>query len=126
MEKAREKKLKCLESDYFVDGAGVRVGITWSEEHDNRWFLNLLENKFDEAVLLCQTKSDESLAVRLPKAFINRHWHHFSRDGIGEIKFVVMRERGSFYVQLVQPVGKVDVSEYVEKDRVVASEWEYA
>jgi len=35
--------------------SGSNIGITWSEEDNGKWFLNLMKNKFNEAKSLCQT-----------------------------------------------------------------------
>lgn len=121
-EKENGRRLTPVESDYFRDAMGSKVGITWSEENGSKWFLNLMEGKFDEAVLLCQVKPEESVAIQLPKSFVNRYWHNFSRDEKGEVKFNVVRDRGRFYIRLPEPVGLTDISEFVSKQSVVAAE----
>jgi hypothetical protein len=120
--KASASPLKYVDSDYFRDAGGTRVGVTWSKKHERGWFLNLLEGKFDEAVLLCQVLPNESVVVRLPPAVINRYWHSWSRDENGEMKFNIVQERGRWFLRVPEPVGLVPADDYVEKERVVVSE----
>jgi hypothetical protein len=122
-EKAKGNKLTHTDSDYFEDKSSVKIGITWSEEIEpGNWFLNLMQGKFREAVLLCQTKPDESVAIVLPRTFIDRYWHNFSRAENGEMKFTIRRERGIFYIQLLEPVGWVEATDYVRTERVISPE----
>lgn len=117
--------LKWIESDYFENEHGVKVGVTWSEEHDGKWFLNLMEGRFHEAVLLCEVKPDTSKVVHLPSGFVNRWWNHLSRDQKGEIKFKLLRDHGHFALELLKPAGPVDVSEFVESEPLVCPIREY-
>jgi hypothetical protein len=99
-EKQSGRPLNHTESDYFTDQLGCRIGVTWSQEGERGWFLNLMDGKFDAAVLLCQVRPDASAVIRLPKEFINKHWLAFSRDEKGEIKFNVVRERGCYCMRI--------------------------
>lgn len=122
-EKALGNKLTRIDSDYFLDKSGVKVGITWSKEIEpGKWFLNLMEGKFNEAILLCQTKPDESVVIALPRSFIDRHWHSLSKDAKREVKFSILRERGRFFIRLSEPTGLVDVSEFLRGERVISPE----
>jgi hypothetical protein len=118
--KASGDPLQPVESDYFRDASGTRVGVTWSKKHDaGKWFLNLMEDKFDAAVLLCQLEPNESIAVRVPRDVVRRYWHSWSRDEKREVKFRVVRQRGRFFLQVPEPVGLVEADGFVERDRVV-------
>jgi hypothetical protein len=57
-----------------------------------------MSGKFDDAILLCQTKPNESLVVRLPRTFLNRYRNLLSRDTRGQVKFNIVRERGTFFI----------------------------
>jgi hypothetical protein len=109
-------RLSWIERDYFLDASGCKLGITWSREDNSTWFFNLMQDRFEEAVLLCQVRPDAAIVVHLPKTFINRYWHSLSRDEKGEIKFNIVREHGSFYLRIPQPTGLVDISAFVQKD----------
>lgn len=52
---------------------------------------------------------------------MNRYWHNLSKDTKGEVKFSIVRGRGQFYIRLLEPVGLVDISEFVGKERVFAA-----
>jgi hypothetical protein len=58
---------------YFRDEKGVVLGVTFSSEDDGTWFLNLKKGRFDEAVLLCQTRADLAQVINLPRAFLDRY-----------------------------------------------------
>jgi len=121
--KLQGERLYYGESDYFTDETGRRVGVTWSAQgEDGKWFLNLMKGKFEEAVLLCQIRSDTSVAVRLPTEFMNRYWHSFSIDKNDEMKFHIGKERGIWNITLLKPIGPVEISEFVEKEPVVVQE----
>jgi uncharacterized protein (DUF736 family) len=122
LRKGSGKPLTHVESDYFLDASGTRVGVTWSKKHDEgRWFLNLMEDKFDEAALLCQLGPNESVALRIPKDVVRRYWHCWSRDENGEMKFNVVRQKGRYYLQVPEPVGLVEADGFVERERIVAA-----
>jgi len=115
------KPLKWIESDYFEDESGCRLGVTWSKEGNGCWFLNLMEGKFDEAVLLCQIRTDAARVIHLPRPFVNRWWHSLSRDKKGEIKFKVVKHHGHFCIDPLKPADRVDVSEFVENEPLVCA-----
>jgi len=121
-EKQNGNESQLVENDYFTDEQGAKVGITWSEEPDGTWFLNLRSGKFDDAILLCQTKPDGSLVVRLPRVFLNRYRNLLSRDTRGQFKFNIVRERGTFYIRLLRPAGLTDISSFVSRQKVIAKE----
>ncbi len=55
-----------------------------------------------------------------PNDFVNRYWHNLSRDKNGEMKFNVVKETGGLHLKIPQPVGLVDVSDFVSPDLLVA------
>ncbi len=116
------KVFKWVQSDYFVDAQKRRYGVTWSCEHSGTWFLNLLEGEFDLAVLLCEVRPGVATILLLPNGFVNRYWHSFSRDKNGEMKFNVIKKSGRFHLQIPQPVGLVDVSDFVSPELLEAPE----
>jgi hypothetical protein len=73
-------------------------------------------------ILLCEVRPDASKVLTLPTEFMNRYWHAFSRDQKGEMKFNVVNQRGRLHLQIPQPVGLVDVADFVSPDLLIAPE----
>jgi len=128
----RERKLgnplKRLRCSYFKNAAGLTIGITWSsEDKDKRcpWFFNLLEGQFDEAVLLCEINNDLVQVIHLPKTFFDRYAKQMSRGKKRRIMFNVGKRNGDFSLQLPNPVGWVDVSNYTEKEPLLCPHLEF-
>ena len=117
-EKRRGKNLVKIRSAYYRNDAGSVVGITFSSEKKDKkgaWFLNLQDGQFQEAVLLCETSSDSVQAVHLPKHFLEKIGRDLSKDDKGQVvKFNVLRQNGRFSLQIPEPVGPVDVTEFVD------------
>lgn len=121
LDKERERGvlLKRLRSSYFKNPAGLTVGITYSSEDRTKscpWFLNLLDSQFDEAVLLCEISKEAVQVIHLPKTFFDRYGKQMSRGKRGRIMFNVSKRNGRFRLQLPDPVGWLDVTDYTEKE----------
>ncbi len=118
-EKKRGKNLMHVRSAYYRNDAGHIVGITFSSEKKDKkgtWFLNLKNEQFQEAVLLCEMSQDSVQAIHLPKRFLDKYARNMSRDHKGQIKFNVTRLNSRFSLLIPEPVGSVDVMEYVDRE----------
>jgi hypothetical protein len=127
-EKKRGNPLRRLRGSYFKNTAGLTIGITWSFESKDKscpWFFNLLEGQFDEAVLLCEINKEAVQVIHLPKTFLDRYAKQMSRGKNGRIMFNVGKRNGIFFLQLPNPVGWVDVSNYAEKEPLACPHVEF-
>jgi len=127
-EKERGNLLKRVRRSYFKNAGGLTVGITYSSEDRAKscpWFLNLLDGQFDEAVLLCEITKEAVQVIHLPKTFFDRYAKQMSRDKKGQIKFNVSKRNGRFFLQIPDPVGWKDVTDYTEKQPLVCPHQEF-
>ena len=124
--KSAGKGLSWAEPDYFADGSGCRLGVTWAKEERGSWCLRLVEGKFDDAVLLCQSRPNAALIIRLPRDFVSCYLRNLSRGQGGEIRLNVVLRRGYFYLNVPEPVGSVDISKFLEKELLLVPQREYA
>jgi hypothetical protein len=128
-EKRRGNTLNRLRRGYYQNRDGSTVGITYSSHKKDKkdtWFLNLQEGQFQEAVLLCEASSDSVHVIHLPMTFMTRYGRQMSRDGKGQVKFNVSRRNGRFLLQVPEPVGWLEIMEYVESDPLVCQPIRYA
>lgn len=127
-EKKRGNPLKRFRGIYFKNAASLTIGITWSFEDKDKscpWFFNLREGQFDEAVLLCEINKEAVQVIYLPKTFLDRYAGQMSRGKNGRIMFNVGKWKGNFSLQLPNPVGWIDVSNYTEKEPLVCPHQEF-
>jgi hypothetical protein len=90
---------------------GVAVAIpTATEREPNRWFLGLLADSFDIALLLCEDASGDIHDFVLDQPFLATHGARLSRDGRSQLKFNVLREGGRFMLK-VPFHGPIDIDE---------------
>ncbi len=123
-EKRRGKNLIKVRSAYYRNDVGVIVGITYSSEKKlkkDAWFLNLQDKQFQEAVLLCETGPNSAQAIHLTAPFFEKYGRTLSKDEKRQVKFNVLRLHGRFYLQIPEPVGSVDVTEYVDGEPLICS-----
>ncbi|MGD0745600.1 MAG: hypothetical protein ABSA45_10635 [Verrucomicrobiota bacterium] len=128
----RERKngnpLNRVRRSYFKNAAGLTVGITYSSEDRSKscpWFLNLLDGQFDEAVLLCETTKEAVQVIHLPKTFLDRYGKQMSRGKKGQLKFNVSKRNGRFSLQVPDPVGWIDITDYTEKEPLTCPHLEF-
>jgi hypothetical protein len=127
-EKKRGKNLMHVRSAYYRNDVGQIVGITFSSEKRDKkgtWFLNLKDEQFQEAVLLCEMSQDSVQVIHLPKRFLDKYARNMSKDHKGQVKFNVTRSNGRFYLLIPEPVGSVDVMEYVDSEPLVCPHYKF-
>jgi hypothetical protein len=62
--------------------SGRRVGIAYaSEVLADKWWMGLLDEKYDVVVLLCEPRSGDVLDFVLPTDFVRKAWPLLSRNG---------------------------------------------
>ena len=115
-EKARGRALNRIRGIYYKGVAGLIVGVTWSSESAQTWFFNLKKGRFQEAVLLCENGNASVQVVRLPKSFIDQYGCYLSCDKKGMVKFFIQRRGGKLQLQVLDPVGWVDVTSYMDAE----------
>jgi hypothetical protein len=120
-ERKRGKILREVSRGYYSTDTGLIIGITASENKDKKdvWFLNRKDGQFQEAVLLCEKDRDSVYVIHLPKSFLDRHTRQMSRDKKGQIKFNIERRNGTFSLQVPKPIGRLDVTDYVESEPLI-------
>jgi|SRR5579884_560250 len=90
--------LERLRGAIFRSPHGIRVGVAYNRGKNDKWFLNLPEDGFEHAVLLCEERSGRVIHFSLPKEFLDEHGDALSRTN-GQVKFNV-RRRGEFFLHL--------------------------
>jgi len=109
---------------YYRNDGGLIVGITFSSEKRDKkgtWFLNLKGQQFQEAVLLCELSQRAVQAIHLPKTFLDKYERNMSKDHKGQVKFNVTLSNGRFCLLIPEPVGSVDVMEYLDGEPLVVA-----
>ena len=124
-EKSRGKILTRVRSIYFKTELGTILGITWKGKEKNKWFLNLQDGQFDEAVLLCEITHESAQVIHLTKAFFNRYGRHLSQDEKGQVKFNVERRNGRFFLQVPGYSDLIDVMDYADKEPLICKRLEF-
>ena len=98
----------------FHTAEGESVGIAFANELDgmpNKWFLGLVDEPTDVAVLLCRAATGKIYDVVLPVTALGKGWKILSRSN-GQIKFNIRKEVTDFYLSI--PGNKpVMITEYV-------------
>ena len=85
----------------------------------------LLNGQFEEAVLLCEVSRDTVQVIHLPKSFFERYGRQTSRDRNGQVKFNVAARDGRFSVQVPDPIGWIDVTEYADTKPLICPRFEH-
>jgi hypothetical protein len=127
-ERKKGNPLNRVRRSYFKNAVGLTVGITYSSEDRSKscpWFLNLLDGQFDEAVLLCEITKEAVQVIHLPKTFLDRYGKQMSRGKKGQIKFNVSKRNGHFHLQVPNPVGWIDVTDFTEKESLICPHVEF-
>jgi hypothetical protein len=123
-EKKRGRNLMHVRTAYYRNDGGLIVGITFSSEKRDKkgtWFLNLKGQQFQEAVLLCELSQRAVQAIHLPKTFLDKYERNMSKDHKGQVKFNVTLSNGRFCLLIPEPVGSVDVMEYLDGEPLVVA-----
>lgn len=103
---------------YYKNSTGLSVGITYSKQDKEKscpWFLNLLERQFEDAILLCEISTNAVKVVHLPKTFFDRYGKQISRGKGNAIKFNILTDNERFFLQIRNPQGRIDITEYTEE-----------
>ena len=104
--------LEHIKGSIYETQSGYKVGIAVATERKpDRWFLGLLLESFDHAVLLCKPDTGDTVEIFLPKKFFDEYRNKMSRSG-GQMKFNVAR-RGSGYAILVPGTDGVSASKFL-------------
>jgi hypothetical protein len=100
----------------YQNGRGETLGIAYAleaENRKNRWFLGLPINKFESAILLCESLDGKRDAICLPREFIAKHKEALSKAN-GQVKFNVMTREGEWYIK-VPKIVRIKITENVNK-----------
>lgn len=88
--------------------SGGLVGITYSSNNGNSWFLGLPDYQYDVVVLLCENKNTD--AIIIPKEFYSQLSPKMSRSR-GYVKFNLHNSLGKYY--LYTKKGNEPIDEFV-------------
>jgi hypothetical protein len=109
------RSLPRLRGALFQNSRGETLGIAYSREnirHSGHWFLGLPGNKYQCAVLLCETKDGQLKAICLPRDFLAKNAPRFSTSKAwNQTKFNVVARGNRIY--LVLRTGELDVTDYI-------------
>jgi hypothetical protein len=97
------KSVVQLKGTLYQNGRKETIGIAYAKEQTNRknrWFLGLLENKFQSAVLLCESVEGTIHAFCLSREFISKYRHALSVSH-GQVKFNVTKQGESWFLSLL-------------------------
>lgn len=105
-------ELRQSKGTIYKTSSGSRVGIAVATERQpDRWFLGLLKDSFDHAVLLCQSEKLGTIEICLPKDFFTKYGNKMSSSN-GQMKFNVVRKGKAFNI-LVPGTDGVSASEFL-------------
>lgn len=106
-----------LRGPYYRNGRGLLVGLTFSSDLGNRWWVNF-KKECDEVVVLCDGNTGAVRVVHLAQSFFDEYRQHFhpSDDGLIQITLRVRDER--IYAQ-VPDRGQIDVTKYADPEPLV-------
>jgi hypothetical protein len=126
-EAERGSPLRRVSGQLFRDSSGMLVGIAYGAEREKRkntWFLGLPADKFQAAVLLCESISGKILVFRLPQKFVERHGRHLSvSKQFKQAKFRLDKRDGRF--ELSTDVGAVEVGQFLDSEPLDCQRTEY-
>ena len=79
---AKGIRLLRVKGRIYETASGRRVGIAYaSEVITDKWWMGLLDDKYDVLVLLCEPNSGNLLDFVLPTDFVRKAWPLLSRNG---------------------------------------------
>ena len=123
-------------SDRYYErvGDGLVLGITYSSQNENgKWWFNLTEGHFREAVFLCRCGPRSVKVIHLPKDFLDRWQRLLSRnsreiiDGdetCHEVEFTFSKEGQKWLFHVPGPTGALDVTQYAEPGELDCSSFD--
>jgi hypothetical protein len=105
---------------------GIVLGLTFSIDYEKgkAWFLGLPKDSFQEAVLLCQCGPRSVKILHLRKDFCERYARHLSVDKNGQVKFNILREGNKWLIEVPQPIGELEVTNYADSGELVCSRYD--
>jgi len=110
------KSLPRIRGALFRNSHGETLGIAYSRENSLRpghWFLGLPGNKYQCAVLLCETNIGKIKAICLSKTFLAKYSTAFSTSKAwNQTKFNVVSRANLMY--LVLSTGEIDITSYID------------
>lgn len=86
------------------------VGIAYSSDNGNSWFLGLPDQDYDSVVLLCEKDGNKFDAIILPKDFYSDHAKTLSRSK-GHVKFNLRKTLNE--IHLYTRSGSLKISTFV-------------
>ena len=104
---------------YFRNGSGQLVGLTFSSDLGNRWWVNF-KKECEEVVILCDSKTDAVRVLHLARPFFQEHGKYFHPGEDGLIQITVRMRDGRFYAQ-VPGTGQVDVTDCVDSETLICT-----
>lgn len=116
-----------LRGPYYRNERGSLVGLTFSSDLGNRWWVNF-KKECEEVVMLCDSKENTVRVVTLPRSFFEQYQRHFRAGEDGLVQITLRMRDGRFYAQ-VPDHGQVDVTDYSDPEPLVCErrkEPEYA
>jgi hypothetical protein len=111
------KSLPRLRGALFRNSRNETLGIAYSRENALRpghWFLGLPGNKYQCAVLLCETNIGDVKAICLSKAFLAKYATAFSTSKAwNQTKFNVVARVNRLYLALISE--EIDVTDHIDE-----------
>jgi hypothetical protein len=106
-----------LRGPYFRNGRGHLVGVAFSSDLGNRWWVNF-KKECEEVVMLCDGQADALRVLHLTRLFFQEHGKSFHSGDDGLIQITVRIRNGQFYAQ-IPGSGQVDVTNYLEPEALI-------
>jgi hypothetical protein len=127
-ESERGRELTQVRGAIYRDAAGLTVGVAYGSEkksRKNKWFLGLPADKFQEAVLLCESLSGRIDILRLPQNFVRTIGRQLSvSKEFNQAKFTIDRQGGRFGILLNG--RSIDITEFLDPNPLKAPISDYS
>lgn len=104
LSKERGKRL------FKLENKGI-IGITFSVDHGDKWFLGLPTIKYYALVFICE-KEQKTLRFIIPQNFFSIYNKYFSSSGY-EYKFYISHIHGEYYMVLPD-AGAQKITQYLD------------
>lgn len=95
----------------YQTARGQSVGVAFSNEQENKWFLGLRDKPMSIVVLLCKSLEGKLHDIVLPVSDLPGGWSALSRSHTG-VKFNVKKEGGCFLLY-VPGKEQLDITRYI-------------
>ena len=106
-----------LRGPYYRNGHNLLVGLPFSSDLGNRWWVNF-KKECDEIGMLCDSKTNAVRVVRLARPFFEKYRRHFRPGEDGLIQITLRMRDGRIYAQ-VPDHGQIDVTNYADREPFV-------